>query len=701
MQGEDGYRLWLRYDPIEDECELERYRKAVRQVHFPADSRTLEAARGELVRGLEGLLGIDIEHTEAFEGDDTIVVGTPESSNLVGSIGLESRLNSAGREGFVIQTSEVDGKDCIVIASKTEIGVLYGVFGFLRLIQMRKSLDDLSIVQKPKIDLRILNHWDNLDRTVERGYAGFSLWDWPKLPEHSKKRYKDYARANASIGINGVVLNNVNADPEILTTRYIKKISALADVFRPYGISVYLSVPFFAPIQLGEMDTADPLESEVMNWWEDKVEEIYEHIPDFGGFLVKADSEGQPGPHDYGRTHADGANMLADALAPWNGIVMWRAFVYEEDPDRDRAKQAYEEFRPLDGSFRDNVLLQVKNGPIDFQPREPFHPMFGSMPETPLIIEFQITQEYLGFATHLVYLAPLFKETLYSDTYVEGEGSYVAKVVDGSLENHEISGMAGVSNIGTDRNWCGHPFAQANWYAFGRLSWNHSLSPEKIADEWIRMTFTNESEFIEPVKDMMMESRETAVNYMTPLGLHHIMGRGHHYGPAPWIKEGKRKDWTSVYYHRADEKSIGFDRTETGSNAVAQYPPKVARKFSDLSSCPEKYLLWFHHLDWDYEMESGHSLWEELCYRYSKGVESVEEMKKTWKSLEGLIDPQRFKKVEDLLRIQEKEARWWRDACILYFQSCSGKSIPGDLEEPSKSLGYYKSLEFPHAPGYF
>lgn len=701
LQGEDGYRLWLRYEPIEDDRQKERYMKAVQQIHFPGGSRTLEIAREELIRGLEGLLDADVNCTEAVSGDGTLVVGTPESSDVVNSLGVADGLNSIGREGFMIQTSQVDGSECILIASGTEIGVLYGVFEFLRLIQTRESLEDLSIEQEPKIDLRVLNHWDNLDRTVERGYAGFSLWDWQKLPEHTKKRYEDYARANASIGINGVVLNNVNADPEILTSRYIEKVAALADVFRPYGIRVYLSVSFFAPIQLGDLETADPLEPEVVNWWDDKVEEIYEHIPDFGGFLVKADSEGQPGPHDYDRTHADGANMLADAVAQGDGIVMWRAFVYEEDPDEDRAKQAYEEFKPLDDSFRENVLLQVKNGPIDFQPREPFHPLFGAMPETPLMMEFQITQEYLGFATHLVYLAPLFKETLYSDTYAKGEGSYVAKVVDGSLEGHDISGMAGVSNIGTDRNWCGHPFAQANWYAFGRLSWDHSLSSEEIADEWIRMTFTNDSEFIEPVKDMMMESRETAVNYMTPLGLHHIMGRGHHYGPAPWIKEGKREDWTSVYYHRADSEGIGFDRTETGGNALAQYHPEVARKFSDPSSCPDKYLLWFHHLDWDYEMESGHTLWEELCYRYSKGVKSVEEMRGTWKSLEGLIDSQRHEKVRDLLEIQKKEAKWWHDACILYFHSCSGRPLPDDLEEPDKSLSYYKSLEFPHAPGHF
>jgi alpha-glucuronidase len=409
----------------------------------------------------------------------------------------------------------------------------------------------------------MLDHWDNLSRTVERGYAGMSIWNWQKLPGYIDKRYKDYARANASIGINGVVLNNVNANATILTKDYLIKVAALANVFRAYGIKVYLSARFSAPIEIGNLKTADPLDEQVRNFWKQKADEIYEYIPDFGGFLVKANSEGQPGPQNYNRTHADGANMLADALASHNGIVIWRAFVYSNS-NEDRFKQAYNEFKPLDGKFRKNVLLQVKNGPIDFQPREPFHPLFGAMPQTPLMMEFQLTQEYLGFSTHLVYLAPLFKECLDADTYENGKGSAVAKIIDGTLEDHNITGMAGVANIGSDINWTGHPFAQANWYALGRLAWDHNLTSAEIADEWIRQTFTNDPRFVDTVKKIMLASREITVDYMTPLGLHHIMGYSHHYGPAPWYNKAERADWNPVYFHKADSVGIGFDRTSTG-----------------------------------------------------------------------------------------------------------------------------------------
>jgi alpha-glucuronidase len=567
------------------------------------------------------------------------------------------------------------------------------------MLKTQKNIEEVSVVSKPRIQHRVLNHWDNLDRTVERGYAGFSIWDWHKLPDYIKPRYKDYARANASIGINGTVLTNVNANSDVLTPQYLEKVAALADVFRPYGIKVYLTARFSAPVEIGGLETADPLEPAVVSWWKNKVDEIYEYIPDFGGFLVKANSEGQPGPQDYGRSHAVGANMLADALAPHDGIVMWRAFVYSNEVPEDRAKQAYNEFTPLDGKFRDNVLVQVKNGPIDFQPREPFHPLFGAMPETPLMMEFQITKEYLGQATHLVYLAPLYKEALYSDTYAEGEGSRVAKVVDGSLEDHEISGIAGVSNIGTDRNWCGHTFDQANWYAYGRLAWDHSLSSVDIAEEWLRMTFTNDPDFIGPVKEMMLASREITVNYMTPIGLAHIMGWGHHYGPAPWIDEG-RADWTSVYYHRADTGGIGFDRTASGSNAVNQYYDPVAERFADPETCPEKYLLWFHHLPWDYSTNSGRTLWKELVYRYYNGTDSVRWMQETWNSVKGMIDRQRHDKVSEFLDIQLQEAEWWRNACLLYFQTYSRRPVPAKYEKPSKSLLHYKNLKFKYAPGH-
>jgi alpha-glucuronidase len=549
------------------------------------------------------------------------------------------------------------------------------------------------------VELRVLDHWDNLDRTVERGYAGFSLWDWHKLPDYLDPRYTEYARANASIGLNGTVLTNVNANATVLTAAYLEKAAALADVFRPWGIRVYLTARFSAPMEIGGLETADPLAPGVARWWKDKADEIYGHIPDFGGFLVKANSEGQPGPQDYGRSHAEGANVLADAVAPHGGVVMWRAFVYSSEEPEDRAKQAYNEFVPLDGSFRPNVLIQVKNGPIDFQPREPFHPLFGAMPETPLMMEFQITQEYLGFATHLAFLAPLYEEVLRADTHARGEGSLVADVIDGSLHGYERTGMAGVANTGTDRNWCGSVMACANWFAFGRLAWDPMLESPAIADEWIRMTFSNDPGFVAPVKTMMLASREAVVDYMTPLGLHHLMARGHHYGPGPWVSGGPRADWTSVYYHRADEEGIGFDRTTTGSDAVSQYFPPVRDQYESLETVPEELLLWFHHVPWDHRMASGRTLWNELLYRYQRGVDRVRGMQETWRSVEGLIDSERYEQVKAFLAIQEKEARWWRDACVLYFQTFSRLPIPDGYERPERTLEEYEAITHPYAPG--
>jgi alpha-glucuronidase len=509
----------------------------------------------------------------------------------------------------------------------------------------------------------------------------------------------DYARANASIGINGTVLTNVNANALILTGNYILKVAAIATLFRTFGLKVYLTARFSAPIEIGGLKTADPLDPQVQEWWKKKIDTIYQTIPDFGGFLVKANSEGQPGPQNYGRNHADGANMLADAVAPHKGIVMWRAFVYSNEVPDDRFKQAYNEFKPLDGKFRSNVLVQVKNGPIDFQPREPFHPLFGALPATPIMMEFQLTQEYLGQATHLVYQAPLYKECLDADTYSKGQGSYVDKVIDGSLENHSISGIAGVANIGNDRNWTGHPFAQSNWYAFGRLAWDHQLSSAQIADEWIRQTFTNRSNFVATVKQMMLNSREAVVNYMTPLGLHHIMATGHHYGPGPWVSNAGRPDWNPVYYHKADSAGIGFNRTPTGSNAFSQYAPEAIKNFESTNTTSEEFLLWFHHVPWNYKMNSGRTLWNELCHKYNEGVDSVRSMRKAWQKMNGLIDKERHTQITMLLNIQEKEAVWWRDACLSYFQSISKMPIPAEYEKPMHSLEYYKAIRHPFAPG--
>lgn len=698
LSGEDGYRLWLRYDAIQDTVSLRAYIAALKQIRVEGHSGTLDAVRAELQNGLTGMLGEKIPFVSGTLTDGTLIIGTPQNSAAIAALPLKDLLENTGHDGYIITTFLVSGRNCIVIAANTDIGLLYGTFHFLRLLQTRQPISSIDLVSIPSLQFRLLNHWDNLNRTVERGYAGFSLWEWNLLPDSVSPRYKDYARANASIGINGTVLTNVNANALVLAPPYLEKTAALAEAFRPYGIKVYLTARFSAPVEIGGLSTADPLDPKVIEWWQKKADEIYRTIPDFGGLLVKANSEGQPGPQNYGRSHADGANMLARVLAPHGGIVMWRAFVYDNNVPQDRAMQAYNEFKPLDGKFDTNVFVQVKNGPVDFQPREPFHPLFGAMPGTPLMMEFQITQEYLGQGTHLVYLAPLFKECLQSDTYAQGSGSKVARIIDGTLENHRITGIAGVSNTGTDRNWCGHPFAQANWYAFGRLAWDLSLTSDAIAEEWLRMTFSNEEAFITPVKQMMLGSRETAVNYMTPLGLHHIMARDHHHGPGPWVSEG-RPDWTSVYYHRADTAGIGFNRTATGSNALSQYSPEVRQRFENPGLCPESLLLWFHHLPWDHRMVSGRTLWEELCYHYYDGANTVKKMQQTWKALEGMIDQERFDHVQALLSIQLKEAVWWRDACVLYFQSFSRQPIPEGLEKPNQSLEYYRNIKEYYAPG--
>ena len=695
-RAEDGYDLWLRYPPTES-ARANEYRAQISQLVAADATPTQAASRAELLRGLHGMLGAMPALTSSVTRPGALVAGTPASSPVIARLRLDTE--SLGAEGYLIRSVIIDGNAATVIAAKEDAGALYGAFHFLRLLQTGQSIAKLDLRETPRVKLRLLDHWDNLDGHVERGYAGASIWDWHKLPDYLDPRYTDYARANASLGVNGTVLNNVNSNALSLTPAYLQKAAALAGVFRPYGIRVFLSARFSAPMEIGGLKTADPLDPAVKRWWRDKADEIYRTMPDFGGFLVKANSEGQPGPQDYGRSHADGANMLADALAPHGGKVMWRAFVYSHEEPDDRAKQAYTEFVPLDGKFRDNVLVQVKNGAIDFQPREPFHPLFGAMPATPLMMEFQITKEYLGFATHLVYLGPLYEETLKADTRAKGTGSTVTKVIDGSLDGHALSGMAGVANIGADRNWSGSHFDQANWYVFGRLAWNPALSSRAIADEWVRMTFSNDEGVVDPVVDMMMGSREAAVDYMTPLGLHHLMGRGHHYGPGPWVEGGPRADWTSVYYHRANREGIGFDRTLQGSNAVAQYSPDIAREFGDLQRVPEEFLLWFHHLPWDYQTRSGRPLWDELVHRYSIGVDYVRGMRSTWSSLEGKVDAERHAQVAAFLGIQEKEAQWWRDASIAYFQTISGRPLPAGEKAPARTLDYYKSLEFPYAPG--
>lgn len=670
VYAEDGHQLWLRFDKTagngrifdgiladEDLCAVKEFQLAWHQ-----------------------MTGSDIPKIKKLS-DNVLVVGTSKSKTLK-SLGLQRSLAQLGTEGYLLKTVRVKNKTCTVVAANSEAGTLYGIYHLLRLIQTEDFSHNLDITEIPAYDYRLLNHWDNLDRTVERGYAGYSIWRWDELPGKISPLYKEYARANASIGINGTVLNNVNASPDILSKEYLEKVKIIAAELRPYNIKTYLSINFSSPKELGGLADSDPLNPDVQKWWRDKADEIYSMIPDFGGFLVKANSEGLPGPMDYGRTHVDGANMLADAVKSYGGIIMWRAFVYEPDGD-DRAKQAYREFKPFDGKFRDNVIIQLKNGPVDFQPREPFSPLFGAMEKTPIMAELQITQEYLGFSNHLAYLAPMWKECLDSDTYCKGPGSTVAKTTDGSLFNQKITAIAGVANIGVDRNWCGHHFAQANWYAFGRLAWNHKLSSDEIAAEWLKMTFSRDENFVEPAKEMMLNSRESVVKYMMPMGLHHLFAWGHHYGPEPWCEiPDARPDWLPKYYHKADEVGIGFDRTTKGTNAVSQYNSPLREEYNAIETCPENLILWFHHVPWSYEMKNGKILWDELCRNYDTGVQEVREYQKIWDKLEKYVDAERFKHVQSRLKIQSRDAVWWKDACLLYFQQFSKMPIPYDIERP-------------------
>lgn len=560
---------------------------------------------------------------------------------------------------------------CRISAPGSE-GLMYGAYELLR----REATGRVeAFASAPAIDRRILNHWDNLDGTIERGYAGHSLWQWDSLPGIISPRYEQYARACASVGINGAVLNNVNASARILSADYLAKVAALADVFRPYGVKVYLSVNFASPMLLDSISTADPLDPEVKAWWHRKADEIYGLVPDFGGFLVKANSEGQPGPCDYGRTHAQGANMLAEALAPHDGVVMWRAFVYSPD-DADRAKQAYNEFQPLDGKFADNVIIQIKNGPIDFQPREPLSPLLAAMPNTPKMIEFQITQEYLGHSNHLAFLAPMWRETI------------------DALGLDSAPAIAGVANIGDDANFTGHPMAQANWYAFGRLAWDPTLTSEAIAAEWAaQWPAVTDTAALLVVEDMLLRSREAVVDYMMPMGLHHIFAFGHHYGPEPWCEvEGARADWLPKYYHQADSVGIGFDRTMAGSGATGQYPADMAAAYDDISTCPEEYLLWFHHAPWQHTLPSGKTVWESLCAHYCHGVAEADSLYGAWAGLEGKISPSIYADVKERMGVQQRDARWWHDACLLYFQDINGLPFPEDAMPIEYSLDSLKAV---------
>lgn len=663
VRAEDGYALWLRYAPLEGEA-LERLRAFDPAITAAGEGATLALASQELARGLTSLTG-----------------GMPQGG------GGEIALNCRGEGGDGSFTIETRGRS-IRISGPGELSCLYGAYALLRELSLGVDPAAINLSEAPGMPLRLLNHWDNPDGHVERGYAGRSIFDWWRLPEHLDQRMIDYARANASIGINGSVVNNVNASPLFLTPRYLPKLKRLADAWRPYGIRLYISARFSAPRDVGGLETADPLDPRVQAWWKAKADEIYAEIPDFGGFLVKANSEGQPGPQDYGRTHADGANMLGRAIGE-RGVVIWRAFVYSELDATDRAKQAYAEFVPLDGQFDDNVIVQVKNGPIDFQPREPFHPLFGAMPNTKLMLEAQITKEYLGFSTHLSFLAPMWEEVLRADT---GRGGTVAEII-------APAGMAGVANTGSDRNWSGSHFDQANWYAFGRLAWNPGLPSEQIAREWAAQTFSRDERFLAAVVPMMLGSRQATVDYMNPLGLAHLFDTGHHYGPAPWVCDLARPEWNPCYYHKADAEGIGFDRTRSGSNALEQYALSIAAQWSDPRMIDPDYLLWFHHVPWDFPMPSGRPLWDELVARYDRGVAAVDEMARTWAAQERFVDAERFRDVSEYLRIHRQEAQWWRDASIAYWRSLNGLDMPAGAAEPQHTLEHYRSLTFPEAPG--
>ena len=591
-------------------------------------------------------------------------------------------------EGYNIYARPAQQGDNIqyeaTITASNPIGLLYGAYELIRLQNtdayntgsgnqqnFSKAIDE---TEKPQVGLRILNHWDNLDGSIERGYAGKSIFKWEeiKLGKNGKggsiskslhDRLITYARANASLGINGSVLNNVNASPKMMTAEYINKVRVIANILRPYGIRVYLSINFASPMALGYTKTADPLDKKVQQWWKKKAKEIYAAIPDFGGFLVKANSEGQPGPGDYHRTHAEGANMLADAVKPYGGIIMWRSFVYGANhKGEDRVKQAVSEFKDMDGKFRDNVILQSKNGPLDFQPREPYAPIFDNIKKTPQIAELQITQEYLGQSKHLTYLAPMWKEFF------------------GFVNPSKLVGISGVANIGDDANWCGHPFSQANWYAFGRLAWNPSLSAEEIAHEWLVQTYENQDEkFTKPVEMMMMTSRETCVNYMMPLGLHHIFKFDHHYGPEPdGFIASYPLEWCPVYYHKADAQGVGFDRSSKGTDAVGQYPEPYRSLYDNIETCPEEYLLWFHHVPWTYKMKSGSTLWQELCMKYNMGVAMVEVYRDFWHTSAKQYmkeHEQEWQHTDSLLNVQLENAKEWRNTCLKYFQTFSKMKI--------------------------
>jgi len=680
-RAEDGYNLWLRNAPLASvEADAMARHIGLPQPRAGEDPKGIEAkARQELVRGLPELAG-----GRTLAGPPVTLVRSDRAAGPERAWAAAIAGKPAGAYRLVAR-----GDGGVAIVANDDAGLLYGAFALLRHLALGARPDRLDTTDAPRLPLRLLNQWDNLDGSVERGYAGRSIIDWWRLPDYLDRRLVDYARANASVGINGVVVNNVNASALVLTDRYIAKLARIADAWRPYGIRVFVSARFSAPRELGGLPTADPLDPAVRAWWKARAQAIEAAIPDFGGFLVKANSEGQPGPQDYHRTHADGANMLAAAVGP-HSLVIWRAFVYASSASADRANLAYDEFAPLDGTFADNVIVQVKNGPIDFQPREPFHPLFGAMPHTRMMMEVQLTKEYLGQGTHLAYLGPMWTEVLDSET---GRGS--ARVADTLASG----GMAGVANVGSDRNWTATHFDQANWYAFGRLAWDPTLDAAAIAREWSALTFNRDPRFVDGATAIMMPSRQAEVDVMTPLGLAHQMATGSHYGPGPWVSDLARPEWNSVYYARADAGGIGFERGAAGSNALARYAPAAAARWADPRTMDEDYLLWFHHLPWTFRMRSGRMLYDELIARYDRGVGTIDAMARHWQALAPWVDAARFADTAAFLKIQQNEARWWRDASIAWWTSVSGLPLPRGTRPPAHDLAWYRAQQFPDAPG--
>ena len=669
--AENGYEFWLRYSKIANAKCLADYNNLCKEIVVAEKSDILNSAQNELVYGISKMLGVELKVSNNPSVSGSIIIGSMQKSHLIKEL-LSAKLPEfKSPDAFTIVSVNINNKVYTIITGNSDKAVLYGSFHFLRLMQTNQPIENLNVVVEPENKLRMVNHWDNPSGSIERGYAGESIFHWDKLPE-LEQRYTDYARMLASIGINGCVVNNVNTVKQdltgwkLLTLPYIEKLKALADVFRSYGVKLYLSVNFFSPVIIGKLNTADPMDPEVIKWWSEKVREIYSHIPDFGGFLVKADSEGEPGPMKYSRTHAEGANMIANALSPHNGLVIWRAFVYGHN-DMDRASQAYAIFHPDDGEFAENVIIQIKNGPIDFQVREPVSPLFGAMPKTNQMLELQITQEYTGHSTHLCYLVPQWKEILDFDTYSNGKESTVSKIISGKLFNNNNTGIAGVINIGSDSNWTGHLLAQANTFGYGRLTWNPYLSAEQITDEWVKMTFGDDQKVVKIISNMLLDSWLTYESYTSPLGvgmLSNGSGDISHYYPAP-EKRGK--------FHHADKFGVGYDRTtETGSGYVNQYSSTVAAYYGNIKTCPDELLLFFHHVPYTHKLKSGKTVIQHIYDSHFEGVNKVEEMIAEWKSLNGEIDSERFEHILKKLKEQLVQAKIWRDSINNYFFALSG-----------------------------